>query len=465
MSKSKLHLVWWLCMVPAFGAFLMLSYEWYLHTSETRFLFYAIACLVGGVVFGGLIVNASSESQSAFEGKNAESSPLGELSNSGPHLQTKSAPVVTLAETSPSILLEPIPLLAPNALPAPESSGKNESEKLEELLLGVEEQQAQGLEPKRNIAAESASPADHAFANFVAAHIDAHIDAAVEEVASPEPERRESETVEIAEAVEVESESDSLALGLLSFEPAVSETPAEQEIQNLNSETVTNVEKAQKVVARLEAEVAKAEVVAKKLEVEVKKAEPVAKRLEESKQGPEAKTPTKPRQIIEKPYQVKQPEFKTISECIAYGEKMLSHGYFDEAIQCYEKMTKMEPKNFTGWYLRGVALRKKGKVDEALYCFNYSLGINDKNPLAQSERGECLFVKKEVEQALVAFDKSLVLDKVDPKSWMGKARCLAAMGKHKDAVACFDKVLAIQPANEEAQKEKQVSASRVGAKA
>ncbi|MBX9690483.1 MAG: tetratricopeptide repeat protein [Candidatus Obscuribacterales bacterium] len=80
MSTMKLGAVWWLCMVPSFAATAMLLNEWLQNQSETRFLLYALICLLLGVIFGAIIV-LTSQSKDSAEGKQSENPPLSPISS------------------------------------------------------------------------------------------------------------------------------------------------------------------------------------------------------------------------------------------------------------------------------------------------------------------------------------------------------------------------------------------------
>ena len=431
-------------MIPTFGAMLMLFYEWYQRQSETRFLVYSIVCLVGGVIFGTLIVGASSSSEKE-ENKDAglpeeTLTPLGDLSNSAPHLGKKPAPVVSEIDTA--------------ATPDPIAEPETEEDSAISIHFGGEAPPTNSEPEPTNVSAP-ASGLDEAFTRIFGDE--------------PTSAPSEEEFLPMSEVTHPMSEEEHKQVAAqIAAEDAFSRVLSSEELEPQQSAPVNaqEVEKAQQVVARLEAEVARAEVVAKKLEVERKKADSTASKLQANKDK-SCEAPSAPSAASStyrsgpKNGNGKKPEPKTIEECFALGEKYMAESNLDEAFLCYEKATKLENRNFEGWYMRGMVLRKKGRDDDALYCFNYAIGINDKSPLAHAEKGNCLLAQKKIDQALISFDKSLSLDKVAPKSWLGKARCFAAMGKHKDAIACFDKVLAMQADNEEAKAEKRDSAAKL----
>lgn len=485
MSKNKLHMLWYLCMLPSFAAMVMLGYEWWQHKDETRFLVYALVCLVVGVIFGSMIVRASGADH---EEEEAEQKPEREIPAPDAHIVSN--------------------------LHSPEGFGS-----LSELI-----------------------PQEDLSSHLAAADPEAPAEAANEAAAQPssavvEPATTQAAKVDAAKVDEKANTSDDIFAGIanaLAAKPIALSAPApEQSFEppagpdgviamgsgeppfKLNyqasladSEVDENVLKAQKVVARLEAEVAKAEVIAAKLEGdlakaepmaaklegEIAKAEPMAAKLEESQKiaaqpapaakpisapKPEAKPAPAPakaeiKQQAPKPQSPNVgkakvesrplPDLKTIDEWFSHAEKLIDQENYDDAIKCYDKVTALDIKNFDAWYLKGIALRRKERPDDALYCINYALGIRAQSIVAQTEKGELLLRLGKASEAIIWFDKSLSQDKIAPRPWLGKGLCLAAMGKHKDAVACYDKVLSLQPTNQEAKEAKQTSAAKMGNK-
>ncbi len=486
MSRAKLHILWWLCMLPSFAAMAMLGYEWYQHQSEIRFLIYALVCLIVGVFFGSLIINTSTSA----DGQMRESD----------------LPIVMDNDLLPG--MEPPP---PKGTPAENWTGgvvQQEAWWENTNPVFMEENNEAG-----QAAAESAAndgvvvKTDAPEAVPVTAGAVADASKPAENKATENKAMSEQEAEEIALAREflaptseklvIASDSSGVSDMFQSFDatPESKRKISEEEMAaKILSEHKTapatdvgddKVEKAQQVVARLEAEVAKAEAVAKKLENELAKAEPMAAKLESepktqikdntkkstSSQSNKAITGSQSNKAVKSTGQNKKAEpvktaaeIKSIEDAMSQAERAESAGNIDEAIKLYDGVTKLDLKHFDAWYKKGLATRKKGKHDDALYCFNYALRINEKSSEAWTEKGECLLIGKKNDQALIAFDKALIHNKQAPKAWMGKARCFVAMNKHKDAVACFDKVIALDPDNQDAKNEKQTAATKANAK-
>lgn len=482
-------------MLPSFAAMAMLGYEWYQHQSEIRFLIYALVCLIIGVFFGSLIINTSTSA----DGQMRESDTPIMMDNELLPGMEPPAPKGTPAENWTGGVVQQEAWWE-NTSPAFMESDASQSEATPD---GVG---ADGVVVKTD--SPEAVPAAATPAVPAAAVSSAPV---AEKSLANEQSEKEAEELALAreflaptsEKPSVASDSSAVSSMFQSFDATPDSSKQKVSDEEITAKILSEhkskpepvgedkVEKAQQVVARLEAEVAKAEAVAKKLEDELAKAEPMAARLETNEPAKEQKpqikdntkktTASQSNKAISSASQSNKAakftgqnkkadpiksaeEIKSIDDAMAKAALAEAAGTLDEAIKLYDAVTKLDLKHFDAWYKKGLVTRKKGKHDDALYCFNYALRINEKSSEAWTEKGECLLLGKKNDQALIAFDKALIHNKQSPTAWLGKARCFVAMNKHKDAVACFDKVIALEPENQTAKDEKQTAAAKVSAK-
>ncbi len=68
-----------------------------------------------------------------------------------------------------------------------------------------------------------------------------------------------------------------------------------------------------------------------------------------------------------------------IQSLIEKGTRLLEDAKYDEALECFDKVLSLDPKNTRAWNQKGVALRSLGRYDEAIECFNRSLEIVPKD--------------------------------------------------------------------------------------
>ena len=71
----------------------------------------------------------------------------------------------------------------------------------------------------------------------------------------------------------------------------------------------------------------------------------------------------------------------SIDELIKMGKKQLEDGQYDDALNLFQKAILLNQNDPDLWNLKGIALRSLGRYDEAIECFNRSLKIDprDKN--------------------------------------------------------------------------------------
>ena len=97
-------------------------------------------------------------------------------------------------------------------------------------------------------------------------------------------------------------------------------------------------------------------------------------------------------------------------------------GKYKEAIKCYTKALKIDPKDGRSWKNKAKALKHQGRYIEAIKCYTEALKIEPK----------------------------------DGKTWKEKGKSLQARGKYIEAVKCYNKALDLDPLDIQALKMKEV---------
>jgi tetratricopeptide (TPR) repeat protein len=52
---------------------------------------------------------------------------------------------------------------------------------------------------------------------------------------------------------------------------------------------------------------------------------------------------------------------------------------YDEAIQCFDRVIKIDENNGEAWYNKGLALNILGKYNEAIICYDQTIKIDENN--------------------------------------------------------------------------------------
>lgn len=413
-AMKKLHIVWWLCMVPSFSSMAALLFEYGFQHAETRLLVYAMACPLIGIAVGTLIVALN---QNAEEQKNAELAQKS-VEHSNESLENSKEAV---EQTSESLVLQ-----------------DETSAPLQTQMLSSEQDQEQ--------------------------------ERSVELISKQEQEfsAQASEVLGLFEslsnaACNKESEAETISM-------APDGPPIEMSGKPNNEEGASRYLAVPVGLPFTSTSASKVEPKTSRPALRQDGAYRYAKLTESQETSYPAKSESKADNVKSSPAKSTQsnlveavlPDLKGIDEWFDYAQQLMDSENFNTAILCYDKITRQEPSNLDAWFLKAMAYRGKGQSTDALYCLNYCLQLKAENPVVLAEKANCLLEQGKVQQALACFDKSLSIDRVEARPWVGKGRCLALLGKHKEAIFCFEKALVIQPNNEEAQKAKSMSTTQAG---
>lgn len=112
-------------------------------------------------------------------------------------------------------------------------------------------------------------------------------------------------------------------------------------------------------------------------------------------------------------------------------------GQIREALACYDKATKIDPKKADVWCNKGNAFFAESRHEEALQCFDKAVALNPKDMKSWCNRGVALKALSRLEEAVASYDKALAIDPRDVKTWFNKGNALAAQEDYREALVCF----------------------------
>ena len=171
----------------------------------------------------------------------------------------------------------------------------------------------------------------------------------------------------------------------------------------------------------------------------------------------------------------------TLKKLLKEGDDYFDSGKFDDALVCFDNLTKIDSEYAVGWQAKGSTLKKLDRIEEAKTCFDRALEIDPKNVNALKGKGILLYELGFVNEALTCFDKALEIDpknagtissmgallykmgkisteethtyfdralEIDPKNishWRNKGAVFANTKKYNQSVTCFDRALEIDP--------------------
>ncbi len=139
-------------------------------------------------------------------------------------------------------------------------------------------------------------------------------------------------------------------------------------------------------------------------------------------------------------------------KALAYkGAALAKSGKNSDAVICYDKALEINPKYVDAWYNKGVSLDKHGKYDESIICYDRTLEINPRHVEALVNKGAILVDEYDkLYEGIIYFDKALEINPKKEEALVSKGAALGKSSKHDEAIIYFDKALEINPKSEEA---------------
>ncbi|MDZ8227880.1 MULTISPECIES: tetratricopeptide repeat protein [unclassified Nostoc] len=126
------------------------------------------------------------------------------------------------------------------------------------------------------------------------------------------------------------------------------------------------------------------------------------------------------------------------------GDQLFSSQKYEQAITCYNKIVKKQPKNADAWYWRGYALYFLNKHEEAIASFDQAIQIQPDYAKAWFRRGYSLYCLQRYAEAITAYEKALLIKSDDSEIWYYQGIVLKDLEKYEEALAAYDQAIAIQ---------------------
>jgi serine/threonine protein kinase len=120
-------------------------------------------------------------------------------------------------------------------------------------------------------------------------------------------------------------------------------------------------------------------------------------------------------------------------------------GNLEEAIQYYDRVLLLEPKNTDAWNNRGVCCKKLGRLQDALTCYENAIVSEHHNASAWANKGNLLQTQGLHAEALVCLNKAVDLDPSSESAWLNKAIVEDRLGLHREAVASLKHFIDLEP--------------------
>lgn len=118
-------------------------------------------------------------------------------------------------------------------------------------------------------------------------------------------------------------------------------------------------------------------------------------------------------------------------------------GMYDNAIEYYDKLIKIEPANWIAWHNKALCLSKKHNLNDSVIAFEQSFLLNGKNAEALNQIGSLYMKSKDYSRAETYFKKAISVDQSHVFSVFNLARVYFSTGKRNDAKRYFAMALSL----------------------
>jgi tetratricopeptide (TPR) repeat protein len=135
---------------------------------------------------------------------------------------------------------------------------------------------------------------------------------------------------------------------------------------------------------------------------------------------------------------------QVLSTLYAKASVLIDKGSFEEAIQIYKSLTKMDPSG-KAWFYLGYVHGQLGQPRKALMYYQRYLDINPWEAVTLGNIGWTYELLDDFQKASMYYDLSLEVDPSNTDVLLNKAKLLRKLGNDKDAMSYYDAVLKINP--------------------
>jgi tetratricopeptide (TPR) repeat protein len=132
------------------------------------------------------------------------------------------------------------------------------------------------------------------------------------------------------------------------------------------------------------------------------------------------------------------------------GYQLVSNGYYEEALQAYDKSLEIDPENATVWLDKSLIhtiLGKQARL-KSLDLFDKNLEENPQDGRTWWYRGAALYglerseeARESWKKALEIYNETLESDPEDAEAWFDKAEILISLGRNEEAIKAYDRAI------------------------
>ena len=128
-----------------------------------------------------------------------------------------------------------------------------------------------------------------------------------------------------------------------------------------------------------------------------------------------------------------------------FGITLVNLGNFNKAINIFDKIIKLFPKNIDAYINKSHVFKKLGKLEEALLSYNKTLELNPNFIEVYNNKGNTLRDLGRLEEALLSYNKALELNPNLTEVYYNQGNTLRDLGRLEEALLSYNKTLDLDP--------------------
>ena len=134
---------------------------------------------------------------------------------------------------------------------------------------------------------------------------------------------------------------------------------------------------------------------------------------------------------------------KELVELFLKANDCIDDENFSDAIEFYDLILKIDPKNISALIDKGVTLQILGRIKLSIRSFNKALQLSPKNIDALINKGSALHLSEQYLDAIDCYDKALKIDQKCSMALAYKGLSLGELGNLTESISCFKRALSI----------------------
>lgn len=141
---------------------------------------------------------------------------------------------------------------------------------------------------------------------------------------------------------------------------------------------------------------------------------------------------------------------KNVNALIGRGDAYDDKGDHDRAIADYNQVLAIDPKNPYAFYNRGLAYRRMNDYDRAIADYTKAIAYKADYADAYYGRGIAYRNKRELDLSIADYTKTIALDPKNFNAYIGRGNSYDDKGDHDRAIADYGRAIAIDPKSTDA---------------